>query len=188
MNSNGRFILGLLTGAAIGSVVTWKVLKTKYEQILEAELQKEIAELKAMYKELGVKGIEEEESSEEDDLDDIEEYENIVKTKGYFHNEHEKEGGNDMTPYVISPDEFDTIEYDTVNLTYYADGVLVNDSDDEVIEDVEDLVGPDALDSFGEYEEDSVFVRDDALGIDYEICKDTRTYVEVVGADYPEEG
>jgi hypothetical protein len=186
MNSNGRFILGLLAGAAIGSVVTWKVLKTKYEQILEADLEREIAELKARYEKNEV--TTEEESSEEDDLDDIEEYENIVKTKGYFHNEHEKEGGNDMTPYVISPDEFDTIEYDTVNLTYYADGVLVNDSDDEVIEDVEDLVGPDALDSFGEYEEDSVFVRDDALGIDYEICKDTRTYVEVVGADYPEEG
>lgn len=186
MNSNGRFILGLLAGAAIGSVVTWKVLKTKYEQILEAELEREIAELKAMYKENEVTA--EEESSEEDDLDDIEEYENIVKTKGYFHNEHEKEGGNDMAPYVISPDEFDSIGYSTSNLTYYADGVLVDDYDDEVIEDVEDLIGPDALNSFGEYEEDSVFVRDDALGIDYEICKDTRNYTDVVCVDYPEEG
>ena len=183
MNSNGKFILGLLAGAAIGSVVTWKTLKTKFEQML----QEEVDALKEMYSEKKVEKTEDE-ASEEDEIDDIENYENIIKIKGYFHNENEKEGGNDMTPYVISPDEFDTIDYDTVNLTYYADGVLVNDCGDEVIDDVEDLVGPDALNSFGEYEEDSVFVRDDALAIDYEICRDTRTYAEVVGADYPEEG
>ena len=36
----------------------------------------------------------------------------------------------------------------------------------------------DALDHFGEYEEDAVFARNDAKRCDYEILKDERTYAE----------
>ena len=68
---------------------------------------------------------------------------------------------------------------DRISLTYYADGVLA-DENDEVIEDVEDAVGIDSLNRFGEYEDDSVFVRNDARKCDYEILLDQRTYSEVV--------
>ena len=69
-------------------------------------------------------------------------------------------------------------EYEQISLTYYADGVLA-DENDEVIEDVEDAVGIDSLNHFGEYEDDSVFVRNDARKCDYEILLDQRTYSEV---------
>jgi hypothetical protein len=63
-------------------------------------------------------------------------------------------------------------------LTYYSDGVLT-DENDEVLEDVEDIIGIDSLNHFGEYEEDSVYVRNDEKLCDYEILLDNRNYSDV---------
>ena len=53
--------------------------------------------------------------------------------------------------------------------------------DDEPLTDdqIEDLIGEDSLSHFGEYEDDSVFVRNDRLRTDYEILADTRRYGDV---------
>ena len=64
--------------------------------------------------------------------------------------------------------------YQSESLTLYACGTLTDDFDNP-IEDVPAMVG-DALDHFGEYEDDSVFVRNDQYKCNYEICKDVRTY------------
>ena len=40
----------------------------------------------------------------------------------------------------------------------------------------DDVVGMESLTHFGEYEDDSVFVRNDRLKCDYEILMDERTY------------
>ena len=80
-------------------------------------------------------------------------------------------------PYVISPEEFDELEgYTPISLTYFADGLLA-DENGVIVDDVEEIIG-DALDHFGEYEEDAVFARNDAKRCDYEILKDERTYAE----------
>ena len=74
-------------------------------------------------------------------------------------------------PYVISPDIFgDNPDYNKVSLTLYSDGVLT-DEDDHVINPgrIDDLIGEESLEHFGEYEEDSVFVRNEARMTDYEI-------------------
>ena len=55
--------------------------------------------------------------------------------------------------------------------------VLVDDGGDK-IEDVDDVVGMESLTNFGEFEDDSVFVRNDRLRCDYEILMDERTYSE----------
>ena len=52
-------------------------------------------------------------------------------------------------------------DYDTISLTYYSDNVLA-DEDNEIIEDVEGVVGEDSLNHFGEYEDDAVYVRNNA--------------------------
>jgi hypothetical protein len=86
-------------------------------------------------------------------------------------------------PYVITPEQFSELDYEgyaTETLTYYADGVLT-DFLDNVIENVDDVVGEESLEHFGEYEEDTVFVRNDHLMTGYEIQRDNRTYAEVVG-------
>ena len=85
-------------------------------------------------------------------------------------------------PYVISPDEFgEDQEYEQISLIYYADNTLADDEDmvmDE--EEIERTVGMDSLTRFGEYEPDSVFVRNDELKTEYEILLDQRPYFEVL--------
>ena len=81
--------------------------------------------------------------------------------------EKEPQFGN-LKPYVISPLDFSSSTYKTETLYYYEDNVL-SGSDGIKIENVEKLLSNEALSSFGKYEEDCVYVRDDELQIDYEI-------------------
>ena len=46
--------------------------------------------------------------------------------------------------------------------------------------DVENTIGIDSLNHFGEYEEDSVFVRNDIKKCDYEILLDESNYTGVI--------
>lgn len=93
--------------------------------------------------------------------------------------EQKKEKEIDDLPYVISPDEFGSLpDYDKISLTLYEDGVLAEDRD--IVEDVDNVVGEASLTHFGEYEDDSVFVRNDRLKCDFEILKDFRTYEKVI--------
>ena len=82
-------------------------------------------------------------------------------------------------PYVIAPEEFGELDdYETETLTYYKDKVLADDWDNR-IENVDDLVGEESLTHFGEYEEDSVYVRNDTTKTDYEILLDERNFSDV---------
>ena len=49
----------------------------------------------------------------------------------------------------------------------------------QIIYNIEETVG-DALEHFGEYEDDSVFVRNEENMCDYEILLDQRTYSDVI--------
>lgn len=88
-----------------------------------------------------------------------------------------KEKGGDIVnrPYVIKPEEFGNGDYETVSFTYYSDGVLTDDFDNP-IEDIDYYVGEESLDHFGEYEDDSVFVRNDNLKTDFEILLVEESY------------
>lgn len=85
--------------------------------------------------------------------------------------EHQKK----LEPYVISPDEYMSSEYIAKSLIYYSDKVLADD-DDNVIPNPTTLLGKNALTSFGQYEDDSVYVRDDNLKTDYEILLSQKTF------------
>ena len=81
-------------------------------------------------------------------------------------------------PYVIAPYDFGELDgYSQIELTYYLDGIL-EDDEYHIVTDADELIGPKALTTFGEYEEDSVFVRNDYLRTDFQILKDYRTYDE----------
>lgn len=166
------------TGAAIGSVVTWKLVKTKYEQIA----QEEIESVREMYERVSEKP--ESEEDDESDEEDLKEYEEIVQSANYkpYKKDKIEEGEEDdimIEPYVIEPEEFDENGYETVTLFYYEDGVVATADTNEVVENVDELIGEDSLTHFGEYEEDSVFVRNDNLKTDFEILKDRRRFSEV---------
>lgn len=105
-------------------------------------------------------------------------YANVLKGLGYAEPDpSEFDDPKYQVPYIITPDEFGEKDgYDIISLTYYHnDGVLADDMD-ERIDDYEDIIGKDALDHFGDYEDDSVFVRNDRLKADYEILLDDREY------------
>lgn len=158
-----------VTGIVLGSAITWNYAKTKYAKIADEE----IASVKAAFKS--------EKSNEDSDIckekNDIEKMEELAIANRYVtHDKVIKKEETDMNePYVISPDDFDENGYEIVSLTYYADDVLT-DEHDNVIRNRDKLIGKGSLTKFGEYEEDSVFVRDDERKIDYEILADTMNY------------
>lgn len=97
----------------------------------------------------------------------------------------EKKNTKKSTRVVISPDEFeDNEDYETIYLTYYADGILADEMDKQV--KVENTIGKEALKHFGEYEDDLLHVRDDKVKVYYEIAKDNRRFSDVSGDDTDE--
>ena len=75
-------------GAAIGSAVTWKLIKTKYEKIANDEIR----EMRDFYYNLASENddIDEYECEDADDYtpdeSEKEEYENVVESTGYRNN------------------------------------------------------------------------------------------------------
>lgn len=166
-------------GAAIGSAVTWKIVKDRYEQIANEEIES----VKEMYG----RSDKTDDISTEDELseEDKKTYNEEVSRLNYsaFSGSEEKGDKEVSKPYVIKPDEFgNEYEYDAVSLNYYADGILTDDFDN-IIEDVDGTVGEESLNHFGEYEEDSVFVRNDKYKTDYEILRDNRNFSDVYKSD-----
>lgn len=208
MNDNFKTLLAFLAGAAAGSVATYFIVKTKFEQIAQEEINSVKKTYKARYEYGDAEACSElEETLEEEDaqwdrveeaakevrrpmeMPDLKEYAAKVAGLGYAPVPEEEpeetmegvmEAMDDERPYVIDPLTFGDDDYETETLTYYADGVLT-DEWDNIIENVDDLVGEESLTHFGEYEEDSVHVRNDLLKTDFEILRDLRTFSEVSG-------
>ena len=175
MNRGLNNFIMFTTGVVLGTLAASKYFKEKYEKIS----QEEIESVKEVYK------------KKEEELKTlnkgVEEYNKIADKYTNITNQYKKGMStvrDQIGPYVITPEEFDEEGYETISLTYYADGVLT-DEQDFPIEDAEDTVGNDALNSFGEYEDDSVYVRDDDKGIDYEILLDVRKYSDLPKTDEP---
>ena len=170
------------TGAVIGSVVTWKFVKEKYER----QAQETIKEVREYYDSLH-QNADDTESSEpveeetETAVPDFSEQERIDYAN--LASNYTAEKGGPVTvqiPEVITPGEFGEYGYPTVSLTYYADGVVVDEYDDVIDPaELEGMIGTDFASHFGEYEDDSVFVRNDRLETDYEILRDYRKWSEV---------
>lgn len=190
----GIYFAMFAAGAAVGSAVAWCYVKKKYEKIAKEEIDS--------VKEVFVKReshfrAKEADKTEEQIIErfnagarqvadrakekpDVAEYAALIHRYGGNKEEEKEEAVPEKHPYVISPEEFGEFDdYEEISLTYYADGVLADDND-EIIDHVENIVG-DALHHFGEYEDDSVFVRCDERKCDYEILLDQRAFLEVAG-------
>jgi len=219
-----RVIIGTasaLLGAGLGALVTWRLLKSHYEEIAQEEIDSvkthyaklfkegehaDLSGLVAKYKNkvnsLGYSSVQsdgsdesEDESEDHEDLSDTddedtddsdnsdqefnqsENVQNIWKyAKDHPHPEDEA--------YVITFDQFNDEhdDYDKGDLTYYElDDTLV-DSQENPVDDVENLIGPDALTRFGDgsNSRDIVYVRNDRVSMDFEISRDSRSYTEHV--------
>lgn len=185
--------LFFIAGAASASFITYKVVEKKFKNIADEEIKS----VKAMYeRKMNRTKLDEEkmETPEEIDLSKTDgvsyskqnPYSSLVSNLGYSNKkEEEQEEMVDDNIQVIPPEDFGEYEdkngkaYKCESLYYYADKVLTF-TNDKKITDVAKYVGHDALNTFGEYEDDSVFVRNHAMKTDFEILLDSRTYSEVV--------
>ena len=165
------FVLGVVTGTFAGA----QIAKKKYEEIANEEIE----EIRAYYKErateLPEQTVEMSRDEEEPKVEEIEikEYSNIIRRGNYMADDEEEQTNTQYAPYTIDPSEFGKDgEYDTMTCTYFADGILVDDVDQE-FEDWDLHVGKHHVDIFNEFPEATcVYVRNDLDGMDYEILKD----------------
>ena len=173
MNKAFMFVLG----AAAGSLLTWKIVDEKYRKLAEEEIEAVREHYKKKNEEIVTSGY-----CEVSDSDlSVATYEKQVTDLGYtstnVHEVYIEPGVDIIEPFVISPDEYGEKDYEVKSWTYYADFVLTDD-DGEIVSEPESIIG-DALSHFGEYEEDSVFVRNENVEWDIEILKHEKTFSEI---------
>ena len=215
MNKNALInIATFAIGAAVGSVATWKLLKTKYENIA----QEEIDSVKEAFAEEAKTNSEPVEDEVKVAKAQTKAYNEIIKNVGYSVSSGYSEGIKDLNkevsekiktivaecdeivnlgkeamvntggketmvkdgPYIIPPSDFgEDDEYEVITLVCYADGVITESDNGEIVDDVEGAIGDcDVRAHFGEYEDDSVFIRNEERKVDYEILRDTDNYYE----------
>lgn len=86
--------------------------------------------------------------------------------------------GSSGAPYIVNEtDVGDRPDYDLIGLTFYADHILTDDAN-LPIKDIDEIVGPEALKCFLNEHVNCVYVRNDRLGCDFEICRDLRRYAD----------
>ena len=189
-------LLCFVAGAAIGSVVTWKLIEKKYKDLADEEIESVIETFKNRKPRITKDNVKE---TVEKVINKYKEPKEIVEdivTSERYSIENEEEIDEDdesnytvnidndievVTPYVITPEQFGEYnEYGTKTLTYYADNVLTDEIDNPITsEEMVTMIGPDALDHFGEYEDDSVYIRDEMNEMDYEILKSEKKFSEI---------
>lgn len=173
------YFLAFAVGMVVSSLATAKYFQEKYERIARDEIDS----VRDVYFHKAKKDIpkstEKPEKAEESEAGG--QYDELVHALKYKDRRETKEPRRDG-PYIIAPEEFGEFEdYEQISLTYYGDKVLADENDERMDEyDIKDSVGADAVNHFGEYEADAVYVRNDALRCDYEILLDERTYSEVL--------
>ena len=179
------FAAGLAVGAVAGAVI----VKNK----VLADAKAEVEEVRKYYRES--RGVVEE-VEEKEEVKEVEKKEYELKdiqvkdepktgltnynqiTKMYMSKDEFQSPMYD-DPFVIDPSEFgENPEYDTETLTYFADGVLVDDVDD-VIDEPDIVVGLENLKIFEEFGATTVYVRNDIYKTDYEIIRDDWNYSDL---------
>lgn len=179
MRNNLIKVFLFTAGAAVGSAVTWKLLKTKYEQIAQEEIESIREYYSDKYKtnkeESGDDDMDEE-PDEEATEEDYEEYTRLTNEYAGSEKKQTSDVLHDIRPYIIDYEEFGEIpDYEEVVCYFYADGVLATE-DGEPIGNIDDVIGLEALKHFGDFAENAVFVRNDRLRADYQILMSAQNY------------
>lgn len=232
MNTNLERSLIFILGGAIGSGVTYVLMRMKHQKdndelfkMLdeeEKELKSRLRELEERYDleqyETVTSGYLEVNPVDEEDIEETSESKKAAKIakkavegikKGlknnqktdyatYYSEGHEifaseeelaeeefpQEDAPPIAPYIISLDEFtnENAFYSKSYITYFEGDDTLADEHDEIIDDRVKYIGDSALHAFGDNpdEPDIVHVRNDTIGVDYEITREEGSYKEIV--------
>ena len=87
--------------------------------------------------------------------------------------------------FVVTTEEFfedDDDDYSRITITYWEEDDILADEREQMIPDIDALVGHDNLKHFGKGSDDEsiLYVRNDKIKADFEIVKDPRSFSEVV--------
>lgn len=186
-------VLGILGGAGIGAGVTYILFKKRFD----ADLDEAVNEVKTFYayrNQINKKPTEDSEESSNDRA--VESDSNPVEQDSIFDFEMDSHATNYSTTSVFpeEPKELKTnddiyvIDEDTyygaiadgadpTEYMYYADHILADENSD-VIDNIESLVGREALTYFGNEGVDSVYVHNKRLNMYIEILRSERLYKE----------
>lgn len=175
---NKKLIVGFAIGALAGSVAAWRILKKKYEQLVQEEIESVKVAFERYYSETQSEVIQNstEEPVAENKQEVVAEYKEVIANSAYSKGNL----NNDCSdPYVIAPEELggEQGEYNILSLTYFSDGVLADDQGE--VFNIAAAIGEDALDHFGDYEDEAVHVRNESWNTDFEVFLDERKYTEV---------
>lgn len=200
MNKKTVGTVAFLSGVVVGMILGAQVVKDGYKEFYKQQAAEDIASVKDSYAKkydsYTPKSDEEideairaqaaaEMARNKPDLMDVAngytDY-SAISRFGVETDSHVSEDTDEqmMIPEVINPVDFAEIDdYDVITLYCLSDGVIV-DEDNVSILDLIGTVGPNIESHFGEYEEDSVYVRNDRLKAYYEINRDERSYGDLM--------
>lgn len=182
----GLFIF--VSGAAVGGGLTYfvvnKKLQAKYDEMYQKEKEGFDRMAKQLENDCMAASINLNKEVKEKVNEGINQY--IIDHNEYESDSEEPEEGATPVrrdPEIIKPEEFDEFCDDEnwnepVSLYMTADGVIFDD-DENKVEEPDLLLVPDIGSHFGEYEEDSVYVRNYETRTDYEILRSLKTWKEV---------
>lgn len=162
-----RYVLTFLAGSALGAAASFLLLRKKFD---EQRLYFENKYGSSDTDNGDTPDTPDEKSHDISKEDMMDYYKN--KTPNDISETPEKA----KVPHVIHPDDFGMLDYDTITLTLYFDGVVADDNDFVVDGDI---LGDDWKNHFGEFEPDAVYVRNDILKADYEILRDNNKFSDI---------
>lgn len=195
-----------VVGAAVGAVPTFFITKKIVKAKIEKEKEEEIQAVREFYADFNKKADapKEEKQESEPDIFHNPELKAVAESLSKKASDAKKEAQKILADEGYSEEELDPVlhpieppatakkkieviapglwkeneDYSVVCLTYYDDRILTDDAD-EIIDDPEEIVGDEALGSFGEYDDNVVLVRNDILKTYFEITLDPRAYDEI---------
>lgn len=172
-----------VAGAAIGVFATKTYFEEKYKAISDEEIESVREAYAKMSSEKENKVVIATEKKNEI-KPDITEYSSIIEKNGYINGKKDEEK-KEIVNCIIRPDQFGECEYDQVFCTFYkGDEILAYDGNnlpaDDVVDFIEDNIGWNGFDEhMGEFEDGLLWLRNDDLGIDYEISLDLGSYEDI---------
>ncbi len=205
MNAKKILAIGFsfVAGGVIGFVIGKAVTNAKCDKIIEAMDKEYYGETKEEVVEETEEVLEEETEqrkgirrqqtlAKEMDVRSNSHYDKILSQ---YKGAHPKEEIDDSTPpdegpYVIPPYEMGVMDgFDVLEFIYYEgdDVLLTNLGEVLSMEDRDKMVGEEALNSFGEYEDEAVHIRNIALKTDFEILYNSGRWIDTQNQDdsYP---
>lgn len=206
MNKSVIFFLGIGAGGIIGGVVGFFLAKKKYEHLADEEVKSVKDTFSKYFEHDKVKedklnhmpapetsSVVQEEHKDTPIVDYSARYQSSInRYSSSVPNERDKlpetsvVSGDPANIFIITPKEFNESEYNAVTLFYYKDGVLSNDNYEPLnAVEITSMIGDQALDSFGTYGTDSVYVQNDNNKTVYEIILEDDNYTDIVANDAP---